>query len=125
MQKEILEQHPSANVRVYVVWFSMIFSDNRASWRLTGHVITDPRVLHFWDEQKIVGRWFAKQENPEADDSYIVWDAYYLYGPDAEWGTGPEPLINRGATILDEFKLLEKNFIPLLTNETERGSGSD
>lgn len=78
-------------------------------------MITDPRVEHFWDEQKVVGRWFAKQDNPQADDSDIVWDAYLLYGPDAQWNARPEPLIDQGATIRNEFDTLYENLLPLLT----------
>lgn len=114
MQKEILEKHPSANMRVYVIWFSMIFSDARSRWRWTGHVIADPRVMHFWDEQKAMGRWFAQQDNPQESDPGIVWDAYFLYGSEAQWDAKPEPLISRGATIRDEYEALEKNLLPLL-----------
>lgn len=93
----------------------MLFSDSRSRWRLTGHVITDPRVTHFWDEQKLIGRWYAKQDAPEAGDEQIVWDAYYLYGPEAEWTVKPEPLISHGATVVDEFEELRKQVLPLLT----------
>jgi hypothetical protein len=120
VQKNILEKHPTANVRVYVVWFSMIFSDTRSAWRWTGHVITDPRVVHFWDEQRLVGRWFAQQENAGGNDLGIVWDAYFLYPPKASWDATPQPLTNSGSTIRGEYNELEKNLIPLLTAKSER-----
>jgi len=114
VQNELLEKYPTTGLQVYVVWFSMIATDARGAWRWTGNVITDPRVVHFWDDKKVVGRWFAVQETPEADDAAIVWDAYFLYGPDTEWNAKPEPPVSWGATVIDEYDTLEKNLLPLL-----------
>lgn len=91
----------------------MIPTDARAAWRWTGNVITDPRVTHFWDDQKVLGRWFAALDNPEESDPGIVWDAYYLYGPEAQWDANPEPLIVRGATVVDEYQNLEQSLLVL------------
>jgi len=114
VQKEILEKYPSAKLRVYVVWFSMLPTDARSRWGWTGGVLADPRAVHFWDEKKTVGRWFAQQENSAGGDPGIVWDAYYLYGSDAQWNSKPEPLISTGATVRGEADKLEKEIIPLL-----------
>jgi hypothetical protein len=114
VQNELLEKHPTAGLQVYVVWFSMIATDARAAWRWTGNVMSDSRVVHFWDDQKVVGRWFAQQETPAQIDAGIVWDTYFLYGPEAEWVAKPEPLISSGATVLDEYDTLDKNLRPLL-----------
>jgi hypothetical protein len=42
--------------------------------------MTDPRVRHFWDQQKVVGNWFSANvtRNPGT-----TWDFYALYGADA------------------------------------------
>jgi len=114
VQNELLEKYPTAGLQVYVVWFSMIATAARGAWRWTGNVITDPRVMHFWDDTKVVGRRFAVQETPAEIDAGIVWDAYFLYGPEAEWKTEPEPLVSWGATVLDEYHTLESNLVPLL-----------
>jgi hypothetical protein len=114
VQKEILEKHSSSQLRVYVIWFSMLPTDARSRWGWTGGVLADARALHFWDEKKIVGRWFAQQGNPEDSDGGIVWDAYYLYGPNAQWDSKPEPLISTGTTVRDKVAELKKQLIPLL-----------
>ncbi len=114
MQNDLLEKQPTAGLQVYVVWFSMIPTDARSAWRWTGNVIADPRVVHFWDDQKVVGRWYAQHETPAEIDPGIVWDAYFLYGPESEWTVKPEPLISWGATVLDEYHIIEKNMLPLL-----------
>lgn len=110
----MLAKYPSAKLRVYVVWFSMLRTDARSSWGWTGGTLTDNRAVHFWDEQKTVGRWFAQQENTQGDHNQIIWDAYYLYGPDAQWDSKPEPLISTGTTVRDEADELEKQLIPFL-----------
>jgi hypothetical protein len=94
---EILDKHRSANLRVYVIWFSMIPTDARSRWRLTGHVIDDARVVHFWDEQRVVGRWFAEQARWDEGD--VMWDVFFLYGPEAEWGERPSEPLAHGGTI--------------------------
>ena len=92
----------------------MLPTDARSRWGWTAGVISDPRVLHYWDEHRILGRWFAQQENPENADDGIVWDAYYLYGPEATWESKPEPLISSGATVQDEADELKRKIATLL-----------
>lgn len=120
MQKGILEKYPSSRVRVYTVWFSMTLTDGRPAWRWTSHVITDSRVEHFWDDKKVVGRWFARYESPAESEPGIVWDAYFLFGPGAQWDAKPEPLISWGATVHDQYGELEKNLVPLLAEKAEK-----
>jgi hypothetical protein len=117
VQREILEKSPTAKLRVYVIWFSMLPTDARSRWSWTSGVLVDSRVTHFWDEKRVVGSWLAKQENPRADSPGIVWDAFYLYGPDAEWDAKPEPLIISGATVRDEADKLREKLVPLLTEK--------
>ncbi len=47
----------------------------------------------------------------------IVWDAFYLYGPDTEWNQAPPLIIVRGATVRDEADILREKIEPLLTQK--------
>jgi hypothetical protein len=118
VQKEILEKSRSPKLRVYVIWFSMLPTDARSRWSWTGGVLTDSRVVHFWDEQRTLGRWFARQENPQDETPGIVWDAFYLYGPDARWDAKLEPPVASGATVRDEADKLREKLVPLLTDKS-------
>ncbi len=118
MQKEILEKNPSAKLQVYVIWFSMLPTDARSRWGWTSGVLDDSRAIHFWDEKRIVGSWLAQQENPQDESPGIVWDAFYLYGSDAQWDSKPEPLVVSGATVRDEADKLKEKLVPLLTQNT-------
>ena len=113
MQSEILETNQSSNLRVYVVWFSMIPTDARSRWNWTGGILDDPRVLHYWDDKKKVGRFYAGKD-PESDDPDVVWDTFYLYGSDAKWGEKPDRELATGMTVRSEFDTLKTASLPLL-----------
>jgi len=72
----------------------MLWNDSREMWNGTN--MPDSRVLHFWDGELQLGKWFAK----EMDGSEgVAWDVYYLFGSDAVWETVPTPLLGSGRTI--------------------------
>jgi hypothetical protein len=102
VQNQLLAQYTSKSLRVYAVWLPMLWADARTMWN--GTTMPDPRVIHFWDGETVVGQWFAKQV-----DGYqgIAWDVYYLYGPDATWESVPSPLIGSGSTIYSERQALK------------------
>jgi hypothetical protein len=102
VQNQLLAQHSSEKLRVYTVWLPMLWGDAREEW--DGNTMPDVRVTHFWDGEAEVGRWFAKEVNGYDG---IAWDIYYLYGPEAVWGTIPAPLLGSGQTIYDERQTLE------------------
>jgi hypothetical protein len=113
VQSEILEKNQSQNLRVYAVWFSMIPSDARSRWNWTGGILDDPRVFHYWDDKKRVGRFYAGKD-PETDDPDVVWDSFYLYGKDARWTERPDRELATGTTVRSEFDVLENTLLPLL-----------
>ena len=109
MQKEILEKHPDSDVRVYVVWFSMLAGDSRSGWDEC--VMSDPRATHLWDEKRLASRTFAGEVEGAAEP---VWDAYLLYGPEANWDKAPPSPVSSGYTVYGAREELEKNILPLL-----------
>jgi hypothetical protein len=66
--------------------------DARSKW--PAGLLTDPRVLHFWDEHRISGaRYMAhlpallerrapETRQPSAD---VMWDAFYVYPSGDRW----------------------------------------
>ena len=98
-------------MRVYAVWFNMIWFDSRERW--PGDVLDDPRVLHFWDERRLVGDFYGAHPDYGAGDS-TWWDTYLLYGPEATWEEAPTHLLGMGATILDTRHDLERLLRPFL-----------
>ena len=107
MQEEILDKHPDADLQVYAVWFSMYPTDERENW--PGDILTDNRVVHYWDETRSVGRWYMERireidsmRAPETGGlaGNTLWDAYLVYGPESRWDQAPTGLRRWGRTIL-------------------------
>ena len=81
--------------------------DARSVWPAT--LLTDPRVVHFWDERRDVGRAFLSQLTtmldrrapttltPTAD---AMWDAYYLYRRGDRWSDSPPLPVSWGYPIM-------------------------
>jgi hypothetical protein len=117
VQEEILEKNPAADIQVYAVWFNMFPGDDRSGWDFS--LLSDPRVRHFWDEDKLAGRFFAQSE-----DFYlpVAWDIYYLYGPDAHWDEllrGVVPYTNSYTSkSLSDFSVLYQKPITISIYET-------
>jgi hypothetical protein len=101
VQTQLLKDYSSDQIRVYAVWLQMYPTITRDKWDET--LMPDRRVMHFWDGQLEVARWFARQV-----DGYegISWDMYYLYGPAAVWESAPAPLIGSGGPIYQEHQNL-------------------
>jgi hypothetical protein len=109
VQKEILEEHPDSDVKVYVVWFNMLSSDSRSGWDAC--VMSDPRATHLWDEKRLASRAFAEEVESASPP---VWDAYLLHGLEATWGDAVPRPISSGYTVYGAREELKKDMLPLL-----------
>jgi hypothetical protein len=87
----------------------MLFGDSRDRW--DGDGVIDPRVRHFWDEQKVVGNWYSANVLHREG---TTWDFYALYGPDATWGSEPPRAVSQGGTIISRRDQLQAAILPLL-----------
>jgi hypothetical protein len=124
VQTELLEKYPTANLRVYAVWFNMLANDSRAKWPAT--LLRDARVFHRWDEPKGVGTWYAtrvasmhQQLTPGSTwgDGAVLWDSFLLYGADSQWDEAPTQLIHWGRTIVAGRETLKDDFETLFSSK--------
>jgi hypothetical protein len=91
----------------------MFQGDERSRW--PGSLLTDPRVVHFWDEQKVVGAWFGNHPDYSGlSKGQALWDAFLLYGAESRWDDKPSHLISTGRTIMAKREELGKSLPPLL-----------
>jgi hypothetical protein len=109
VQSDILEKNPNAKLKVYAVWFNMIPTDSR--WLRQRRWLDDPRVVHFWDEEKLAGRFYAEHVTRAGD---VEWDAFFLYRPDASWAESPPEAMSWGRPIRNEKKRLLGALSPFL-----------
>jgi len=98
---------------VYAIWLPMLPGDSRGEWDKS--VLGDPRVVQFWDGQRVVGRWLADRHN--IDIGYpgpVVWDAFLLFNREARWGRPPTNLLTSGFPVIGDSANLKARLTPLL-----------
>jgi hypothetical protein len=122
VQTDLLEKSPKANVRVFAVWFRMYPGDARETWR--PEVMPDPRVRHFWDDGRLLGREYYKalprlapRRSPQTRELQgdVQWDAYYLYRPGVAWEKGYTDVVSWGRTVLATQDTLRADLAKVLT----------
>jgi hypothetical protein len=106
VQENILASERSDGLRVYVIWLPMLVTDSRSE--VERSLIDDPRVRHFWDGGRVTGSWFAQADIGGLGYSGVIWDAYFLFGPDATWDDKPAPLVDFGAPVVSYGEQLRK-----------------
>jgi len=79
----IVQDFPRADISVSIVWINMLALDNEGAARMSARMIEDPRVRHFYDPEKHVGKAIAKSLGCE--DSDAAWDIYLFYEKGIEW----------------------------------------
>lgn len=99
VHREILAKDPTHVLSVYVVWFNMYPGDKRSRWNPKR--ISDPRVIHYWDKDKIAGKWLVERRIVEYPDK-ILWDAFLLFDRKALWLETPQPLSSWGRPVYPE-----------------------
>jgi hypothetical protein len=112
VRQNILEAHPDADLVVYTVWMPMLTTDAREEWDASE--LPDDRVTHFWDGDRVLGTWLAERDVGGSGFAGVVWDAFFVFGPEAGWGTEPGPLLGAGAPVIDDTDELDKVLLPLL-----------
>jgi hypothetical protein len=81
--------------------------DARTKW--SSELLGDSRVTQYWDEPRIVGQTYlaqlptilerrAPQTMPPVDDA--LWDAFFVYAPDARWQDRPPMPVTWGYPIM-------------------------
>ena len=105
MLTEILQKHPSESVAVFAVWFAVLGPDS--SSQVYTSLLDDPRVIHYWDSEGEVSTFLTEHADQLGlPEERLFWDAYLLFGPDAEWEEAPTQLVGWGApvvTTIDEL----------------------
>ncbi len=67
--------------------------DTEAAVKLSVRIIQDPRVRHFYDPDKWVGKAIATSLGAKGDEEEddVAWDIYLFYGLGQEWRKGEDP----------------------------------
>lgn len=101
MQSQILKRYPDADLRVYVVWLPVMPLDARFD---VARLLIDPRATHYWDNDQLVSHALG---NAYGSPSQLVWDAFFVFGPDARWNDGPPRPLESGGPVVDYMATLK------------------
>jgi hypothetical protein len=85
--QKLLQSQPKRDVAVFAVWVDIQAGDARGFWNPT--LLSDSRVEHLWDGNRVVAGWYGAREGGGA-----VYDVYYLYGPKGDLEK-TEPVLER------------------------------
>lgn len=84
VRENILKKYPEEEITVYAVWFNMVPGDRKEGWN--PKLLADERVTHYWDEERVLGKWITQNVPDCKHIGPIDWDSYYLFDADGEWG---------------------------------------
>jgi hypothetical protein len=104
VRQTILEQEPSQDLRLYVVWLHQRATDERDE--IDESLVADPRVLQYWDAEGITGTYFAEADLGGLGYSGFVYDVYYVFGGSASWQDEPAPLAGAGGPVVYDVEEL-------------------
>lgn len=118
MQKNILDKYPNADLKIYAVWMPIIRGDSRLAVPRAVALLPDLRVSHYWDPNRFSGNFFKKNIVPDVNAS-VAWDIFFLYDKDAKWDKIPDPLVDKGRTIIATSGSLGYEFGELLKQKNK------
>jgi len=80
--QEIFEENKSKMLLGAILWTPMLVADSLLAAKQQENNLPDPRVIHCWDPDRILGRYLSQTLNLKAS---IAWDVYLVYQPDHRW----------------------------------------
>lgn len=101
MQSRILQRYADADLRVYVVWLPVMPLDARFD---VADLVVDRRAAHFWDNEQRVSEALG---DAYGSPGRLVWDAFFVFGPDATWELGPPDPVATGSPVVEHMATLE------------------
>jgi hypothetical protein len=89
VHENIFEKYPVADVSASIVWLPILDKDTLDAAIPSVKFLSDPRIKHFYDDNKIVGITIADSVGWKGN---VAWDIYLFYRPLEEWTeTPPKP----------------------------------
>ncbi|HEX5758505.1 MAG TPA: hypothetical protein VF121_04885 [Thermoanaerobaculia bacterium] len=90
MQRYVLDEIASDDLRVYVAWGPMLGDETEPAARRATAVLPDPRASHFWTDAHGVAEAF---QAPLALAADRAWDTFLLFPPGTRWEeAAPSPV---------------------------------
>jgi hypothetical protein len=97
VQDDLLAKYRDRDLKVYVIWLTVLRTDARSEW--PRNEIVDPRATHYWDEGKVVGAAIAAREELKSWRP-VAFDIWAMYAPGTTWSAEAPRPNGSGRTIL-------------------------
>ena len=104
--QEIFEENRSNVLQGAIIWTPMVATDNLTAARIRETKLTDARVRHYWDPDRILGQLVSRTLNLNAS---TAWDVYLVYLPNHPWNKELPPVPRFWMHQLDEEPTLLLN----------------
>lgn len=86
--REIFEENKSKMLQGTIVWTPMLMTDSPTAAKRCEAELTDFRVKHCWDPDRILGQLLSQTLNLKAS---MAWDVYLIYSPNHSWDVDLPP----------------------------------
>jgi hypothetical protein len=89
--RRLFTRFDSKKLGGFILWVGMLKEDNEQIAKEKSEMIKDPRIMQFWDYDRLASRMFA---NTLRLVKGMAWDVYLLYSPRMRWEneeSAPEP----------------------------------
>ncbi len=89
--RRLLARFDSKKLRGFILWVAMLQEDDERIARQKSEMVQDPRIMQFWDYERIAARMYG---NTLRLAKGVAWDVYLLYSPRMRWENeenAPEP----------------------------------
>ncbi len=97
----------------------VISGDSRLAVPNAVALLPDSRVIHYWDQTRLSGSFFKRNIAPDVSGR-VAWDMFFLYGPEAVWEEIPEPLVDKGRTVIGSSGALGYEFGELMKSMNKK-----
>lgn len=111
VQRYVLEQITSPDLKVYVVWEPAVRADSEQASRAASHLVSDPRVQQFWSGSRFTGHSFGKLSGKEGKP---VWSSFLIFGGDKRWTDSPP--------VPDQFRITPQNGLDVQADRRMNGA---
>lgn len=86
VRENVFEKFPDANISASIAWIPILAEDTFDSALQPIKLLSDNRIRHFYDSNRMVGRSIAESVGWAGN---IAWDIYLFYEPFIKWGQEP------------------------------------
>lgn len=111
VQRYVLEQIASPDLKVYVVWEAVARGDSEQASYAASRLVSDPRVRQFWSGSRFTGHAF---ESLSGKAGKPVWNAFLVFSGNKKWtDTSPVP---------NQFRITPQNGLEVQADRKMNGA---